>query len=115
MSTKVLGVMRPHWTSQVLNTGYEAFESPCGISGLARLLNPLKLEILAVEADEPGTGQFRAFIAAAQQHFDCICVWHISDAWLADALGRYGFLPTVQIEPNDGEVVEGMKWERVKP
>ncbi len=66
------------------------FSTRDGMNGLARE-EPGWLDILAVDADEPGTGQFRRFIAACQESYQVIRIWEVWNPIVADALGRYGF------------------------
>lgn len=105
----LLGSTSPHYISQALGTGFEQFHSPTGISGLAKE-NKGRLEILAVDADNPGHGQFRAFIAQMKQAYLVIVVWFVGNPDLESALERYGFKRHSETD-NQGEFLEGWKWE----
>lgn len=107
----VIGQTQPY--AAFLQTGYEHFVSDCGIDGLARVIHYRKLELLSVNALNPGTGQFRAFIDSCKKHYDCICVWEVWNDQLALILKRYGFHKARQREPN-GEIVAGWKWTDYK-
>jgi hypothetical protein len=92
---------------------YHRFHTDNGIGGLAKWKwGGKELDILAVHSDNPGQGQFRRFIQWAQARFTTIRVWHISEPWLMQALARYGFSAETDIS-GDGEVMEGMRWDRI--
>lgn len=101
---------RPDYASLVLNTGWNRFTSKQGIDGLMRI-NGLDLELLAVFAAKPGTGQFRRFITACKGKFDTVAVWEIWNDDLPTILTRYGFIPVEKTE-DDGEVIRGFCWKR---
>lgn len=96
-----------------LGTGYGRFESPFGIHGLARIKTPGKLELLAVAANEQGKGNFRKFIAACKECYDCICIWECWNPLLDEILPRYNFWHAQQID-NDGERVKGWRWSKAR-
>jgi hypothetical protein len=75
---------------QILGTGYYEFSTTIGISGLAKAEDG-RLDLLAVLASKPGTGQFREFITQAKKSFKTIAVWAITNNTLREALIRYGF------------------------
>lgn len=103
------------WTTDlvgaILGTGIDQFASPFGINGLGKLSGDKlrTLELLAVSADKPGTGQFRAFMLYCKATFETIYVWEIWNDDLRNALVRYGFSDCSRTEP-DGEELTGMKW-----
>ncbi len=104
----VLGVTKDNIWGTLLNTGYREFQSPLGIQGLYKE-SPARLDLLAVAATEPGTGQFRRFIAACKGRYATIFVWEIMNPELNGILKRYGF--EVANEQENGETIEGWKWE----
>jgi hypothetical protein len=98
----------------MLGTGYCNFEADCGCCGLAKETDEGKtLQLLAVVATLPGTGQFRKFVELAKKNYTTICVWEIWNEDLTAALVRYGFVSHSQDE--DGEHLEGMKWSALTP
>ena len=101
----------PDSLGELLGTGYMRFETRIGIQGLARMDNERGLDILAVVSKRPGEGQFRQFIAAAQQAFDRVAVWVDFNPILGKALRRYGFVRAQRTEP-DGEVCQGWQWRK---
>lgn len=113
MTKKVslLGRVQPDPVGQLLHTGYMRFYSPFGIDGLAKT-KPDRLDLLAVFADRPGTGQFRRFIAQAKLEYKTICIWHIANPVLESVLARYGFNPETEIQ-GDGEAIAGRRWDAI--
>ena len=103
----VLGTTTTSIVSKMLGTGYSNFESPSGVRGLAKTDGD-RLDILAVESDIQGAGQFRLFIRLCKQEFRSIYVWHVLNPHMNAILRRYGFLP-IQ-ETHDGEVLNGYRW-----
>ena len=95
----------------MLGTGFDRFRSVCGINGLARE-SDARLDVLAVEATKPGTGQFREFVRKVCAVFDTVCFWHDWNPELAGALQRYGFRRVTFRE--QGEKVRGWKWDMAK-
>lgn len=93
----------------LLGTGYQAFVSRSGITGLAKV-EPAHIEVLAVHALIPGTGQFRDFIAGLKKEFPVISVYEIWNEQVSAALTRYGFKP-VSFVTTWGEPVTGMRWQ----
>lgn len=124
-------VWRPHWSCDVtarvmekLNvTGvmtyqdqptYSHFTTRLGIEGLARVTGA-DLELLAVNATKPGTGQFRRFITEAKTRFASITLWSIVNDEMVPTLARYGFGPCVGPDRKlDGtpSTTEGMRWRK---
>lgn len=105
-----LGLVLPDPIGQILGTGYWRFQNTSGIGGLAKWTED-RLDILAVHADAPGTGQFRRFIADAKLHWSTICIWEDWNPMLGPALKRYGFSPETEIEPHGGSV-SGWRWDK---
>lgn len=95
-----------------LGSHYQHFRSPHGCHGLAWLNDKGVLEILALDADEPGTGQCRAFIAACKEAYRRVTVLHVDNPLLRDALKRWGFRPYSRRNP-DGEKLTG--WTYAQP
>lgn len=106
---------QPHWTSQVIRTGYDEFIHKSGCVGLARL-TPTQLEILAVHATKPGTGQFRAFIESAKERFGQITFWNLMNPKLEQTLSRYGFVLCTGMDlvwpTGEKTIKDGMRWTR---
>jgi hypothetical protein len=95
---------------EMTHTGYNNYCHESGVHGLYRERGDT-LDLLVVHAQQPGTGQFRAFIAACKAVYPVICVWQIWNDNLPAILARYGFIPARNIE-RDGEHVSGMCWTR---
>lgn len=94
--------------------GYRHFKTYLGVEGLARVIGS-DLEILAVNATKPGTGQFRKFVVEAKTRFSSITLWTIMNDELMPILARYGFGPCVGPDVNlDGttSIAEGMRWRK---
>lgn len=108
---KALGIIEPDIIGEYLKTGYCRFRSPIGINGLAREQGPL-LEILAVVANKPGTGQFRTFIERCKQEYETVTVWEDWNPIVGEALKRYGFVPTSA--PDGDSTISGWIWRKCK-
>lgn len=106
MFAQGLGELMPDQISIMLGTGYFRFEAQ-GIHGLVKVDN-CRLDILAVSATQPGTGQFRRFMDNMKNLYTQIYVWEVWNDNLAAALGRYGFEPIT--EAHDGEQLDGFLW-----
>ena len=107
----LLGQTEPDPIGQILGTGYNRFSSPLGIDGLAAQPEPGRLDLLALFSTCPGSGQLRAFINAAQTQYSTLCVWHIDNPALYDALLRYGFSPETELD-QFGETLKGLRWDK---
>ena len=94
----------------MLGTGYSRFTGVFGISGLVKV-RPERLDLLAVVAERPGEGNFRAFIQQAKMEYPIICVWSIDNLTLYRALERYGFSPEVEI-CFDWVPIKGLRWDK---
>lgn len=101
-----LGQMRTDPIAVLLNTGFERFDSPSGIHGLAKVRGD-NLCLLAIMAHKPRTGQFRAFITECKKEFASITIVEIWNKDLPEVLTRYGFSWA-----HDAEFDEGMEWKR---
>lgn len=103
----MLGLLRESPISQILGTGYANFQSPTGIDGLAKI-DGTRLDVLAVSARHPGTGEFRDFILCCKRAYLEIFVWEDWNPFIGNALSRYGFTRTT--ETIKGERLEGWVW-----
>lgn len=104
----ILGARSPDWAADVLGTGYNRFESPLGVKGLAKD-DAVRLDLLAVESTTPGTGQFKRFIKAAKQEYQIIWIWLDWNPILGPILERYGFRRYSE-QWNDEELI-GLRWD----
>ena len=80
-TAKIFTIWIPDPVGVILRTGYFRFESPLGVSGLAKVIGR-ELDILVVIAEQKGTGQFRRFIEDCKTRFDSISIledwnWHV--------------------------------------
>lgn len=103
----MLGQIRPDPWGEALGTGFWQFRSPCGLNGLARVIDGA-LHLLAVDACNPGRGQFRSFITTAKLNYPIIYVWEIWNPWLEAVLARYGFTPAQMTL--EGDLLKGVVW-----
>lgn len=97
----------PDPNAVVLKTGFRRFNSHQGIDGLMRI-SGYDLELLAVHATRPGTGQFRRFVTACKAKFDTIAIWHVWNNDLPAILLRYGFSPYEKTEKQENLI--GFRW-----
>lgn len=107
----VLGHTEPDFVGQLLGTGYQRFRSPTGCEGLAKEKDN-RLDVLAVVATTEKTGQFRNFVAMAQEQYQTICVWHDWNPVIGPALERYWFTPETEIDGLTNEKMVGWRWDR---
>lgn len=116
MSTfPVVGKLAPDAASDLLGTGYKRFESPTGIQGLAKANTGRyisRLDLLAVVASKPGTGQFRRFVAECQAMYNTVCVWESWNPILGRALAKYGFYKALECDGDTYEPVSGWRWDK---
>ena len=110
ISHPVIGPIRSDIIGEWLGTGFGQFQSPVGVEGLAKA-NGKALEILAVTATEPGTGQFREFIKQAKESYDSIRIWSVVNDQLGLALKRYGFVEGWSLCIT-GEMCDVMDWKK---
>jgi hypothetical protein len=101
-------VVEPDPVSDMLGTGYMRFESGCGVFGLAKAKGD-RLDVLAVVASMPGTGQFREFVRRAKLEYRTICVWEDWNPLVGEILNRYGFRRVTEVQ-DDGELLTGWRW-----
>lgn len=107
----ILGSTKPDPIGEILGTGYQQFSSHLGIDGLAKEPEPGVLHLLAVVSRNQGAGQLREFIAALKPVYRTICVWHIENPALYDALVRYKFTPEVDVD-QFGDALKGLRWDK---
>lgn len=106
----VLGTTTPDVVSLIWQTGFERFQSPNGLEGLARVAGD-RLDVLAVSNSTGKRGLFREFIAQAKLEYKTICVWVIENPIIHDALLRYGFTPDIEID-QFGDTQQLLRWDR---
>lgn len=94
--------------SRILGTGFMRFSTGFGAHGLA-IWDTNSIEFLAVDSDNPGTGQFRTLIEQSKKRASRITVLHVMEPLLNTCLPRYGFTPFSRTE-SDGEKVTGWQW-----
>lgn len=109
----VLGETYPDPLSQLLGTNLFRFRSPTGLNGLAKIVGEDRLDLVAVDALIPGTGQFRTFINRAKEEFSTLCIWEVWNPVLEEVLPRYGFHPHKDTDADTGEKLEGYRWMKV--
>lgn len=98
----------------LMDTGFTSFVSLAGCHGLAKEDPETRtLDVLAVNATRPGTGQFRRFVAQAQASYDRVRFWHelYTTPHSSQALKRYGFTPWMVVVGN--ESVNGWEWVKI--
>jgi hypothetical protein len=96
--------------SEILGTGYMRFVANSGLEGLAKEVGE-GVEILAVIAPSPGSGQLRDFIESTKANYQHVSVLEIWNRTMVNTLSRYGFEP-FDGKDQFGDPVTGMKWER---
>lgn len=109
-SHPILGVVCEDLAGTLLGTEYVRYRSPSGVHGLAKW-NDSRLDLLAVFAKRPGTGQFRRFIGICKASFDTVCVWEVWNPILGPILSKYGFSPETEVQ-GDGEILTGWRWDK---
>lgn len=88
----VLGQLASDPIGHLLGTGFARFTAPCGVDGLARAdADGSHLEVLAVVARQPGTGQLRRFVRDCQAAYHTLTFLEVWSPLLESALARYGF------------------------
>lgn len=97
----------------LLNSEFSRFDSNLGLRGMARIRGDEMdvLDLLVVDAAQPGNGALRRFINAAKQQFKTIYVWEIWNPWLPAVLVRYGFYPVSERDALTGEKLNGYRWQ----
>lgn len=104
----VLGSTHPDPIGRMLGHDFDRFYSPTGINGLAKEDGD-RVDILAVDATKPGTGQFRAFIDQCKLEYETIVILEVWNDWLIEVLRRYGFHFCLTVQ--NGEHVIGWKYD----
>lgn len=100
-------------TALVLGTGFNQFSALCGVGGLAKEHEDTgHIEVLAVHSNNPGRGQFRAFVAQLKRSFNKVTFWHEFNPRLGLALARYGFWQIEELCQLDGVILPGWRWEK---
>lgn len=108
----ILGHLTPDPLGTLFQTDYLEFFSPLGIDGLAQELHQGRcLEILALKASQPGTGQFTAWIEQAKTHYQTIRILAVMNQRFAGSLPRFGFRPCIHIQPW-GEPIDAFTWSK---
>jgi hypothetical protein len=102
----------PDKVGATLGTGCMRFVSNYGIDGLAINAEP-RIDVLAVVSADPGKGHFREFVRALKRQYDQVRFFAIFNPVVGKALKRYNFTPCKETAW-DGDVLEGMQWERRK-
>ena len=97
---------------RLIGSEFHRFKSRHGIEGLGLVTFP-RLDLLAVVAANPGTGQFHRFIVAAKFRFDAIGVWAVGSSTLDQCLPRYGFKKATYTG-SMGYTASGWLWKRMK-
>ena len=106
----ILGTIGPDPIGRILGTGYSRFYSKAGVRGLAKTTDT-RLDLLAIESQQIGTGQFSRFMAQAKAHYQEIYVWFVDSTVLQAILLLYGFTPCDQVEL-DGSKLSGFVWKQ---
>lgn len=102
----VVGTLTPF--AEELAPMFQAFRTGT-IHGLAAVREN-RLDILAVMAMNPGHGEFARFLDECQKNYETIGIWEIWNGSLAAYLKRRGFREVR--EELDGDLAEGMRWDR---
>lgn len=110
MKTEVFKRWEMDPIGEALGTGYMRFVANSGLEGLAKEAGD-GVEILAVIAPTPGSGQFRDFIEAAKANYQHVSIFEIWNRTMVNTLSRYGFAP-FDGKGQFGESVTGMRWEK---
>lgn len=105
----VLGTTASDPIAEALGTGFQRFASPCGVFGLAKEQGK-RLDVLAVLAERPGTGQFRGFVEQCKQEYSFVYFWEVLNPMLLRCLERYDFALVFELTPH-GELNRAWKWE----
>jgi hypothetical protein len=110
----ILGNTSPDPVGKILGTGYDRFERPDGVNGLAKAQGR-RLDILALYSEFENRGYVTRFIEEAKQNYGLIYVWHVDNPILKEALARWGFKPCHEAVSCNGKVewCDGMMWERL--
>lgn len=103
---------RPSGLDTAFDTGFVTFRALCGVGGLAKEDPETKtLEVLAVHADKPRSGQFRRFVAQLKSSYEHVSFIHEFSPILAQALDRYGFHRVVE-KVGPCETATVWRWDR---
>jgi len=105
----VIGAFLPYRTLIHLPTRFKHFNND-KIAGLA-YVDDDHIEILAIMAQKPGTGQFREFIQQLKEHYSTIRFWVMLNDTLAAKLAEYGFMRGKDLDEY-GEFTDCMDWRK---
>jgi len=106
----VLGITTPDPIAVKLDFILSRFHSPAGTMGLAKEQGD-RLDILEVESETPGTGQFKAFIAGRKAQYSTVCVWLDWNPEIGKRLSKWGFRRVTEWQMEEN--VEGWRWDEV--
>lgn len=102
----------PDPNSISLGTTFSLFDSPVGLSGLARATDT-RVDVLAVFSTETKRGKFRRFLNLLLDRFETVCVLSVFNPAIKDYLLRQGFMPFV--EPDEsGDFIAGYRMVKEK-
>lgn len=68
-----------------------------------------RIDILALDARDPGTGQFRTFMDQCKREYETICIWEAWNVVLREVLLRYGFRFCSEVQK--GESLKGYRYD----
>lgn len=112
VKSKTLGIMTDDPIGALLgmngSKAYMQFHSRHGINGLARVSRH-GVDILAVMASKPGTGQFTPFLKDLMREYSTVTFWLVSSPLLRVILTNNGFAPVTELQ--HGSIVPGMRWK----
>lgn len=110
-ASPTLGPLFKDPLSEMFDTTFHNFRSVHGICGLARKsIDQTSVDILALHAMVPGTGQFHRFIAALKEEFNVIQIRDVINPWLPRVLARYGFVE--KTIPEHFQLTKLWQWQR---
>lgn len=99
--------------NNVAESGFYCFTSPYGLDGMAKQTGK-RLDLLAVAAQSPGSGQWRNFLAQAKIEFEQIVIWELWNADFAQRLReRYGFRDATDFNEVDNRFERVVIWEKI--
>lgn len=93
---------------------WKEFKTRFGVGGLAFVELDLLL-ILAIHADSPGQGQFKAFLARAKEVFNIIVFLEVTNKRFKQGLAKRGFVAArIMINEDRSDITRGMTWKKAK-
>lgn len=107
--SKTLGLLTDDPIGALLgmNKAYMQFQSQHGVGGLAQVTSN-GVDLLAVMASKPGTGQFKAFMKDLMREYSQVTFWLVHSPLLREILTNYGFSQVEEFQ--HGAMVRGMRW-----